>query len=119
MPAGTPGHIVEPMATIEPAASDPAKRTFLAERYRSGRSPADADSEAQAAGRAARQLSSEGRPVVLLGALLVPGDETLFSLFWAASKQDVAAVGERAAQPYDRISEGVPTRRARSRLPVS
>ena len=82
-------------------------RTFLAERYHTGSSEAVARRESTAARLAAAQLSLEGRPVTLLGCLLVPNDETLFSLFGAASPDDVAAVGERTDAPYDRITEGV------------
>ncbi|MEO5885383.1 MAG: hypothetical protein ABIQ58_07720 [Candidatus Limnocylindrales bacterium] len=78
-------------------------RTFLAERYRAGMSQAVARGETEAAQTAAIELSGEGRYVTLLGSLLVPGDETVFSLFGAASPEDVAAVGERTRQPYDRI----------------
>jgi hypothetical protein len=82
-------------------------RTFLAERYRAGTSPAVARRESEAAQRAAVELSGEGRPVRLIGSLLVASDETVFSLFGASSPEDVAAVGERIDQPFDRISEGV------------
>jgi len=88
-------------------------RTFLAERYRAGTSRELARQEAEAIRVAAIELSAEGRPVTLIGSLLVPLDETVFSLFGAASSGDVAEIGERTNQPYDRISEGVPiTRRA-------
>ena len=53
--------------------------------------------------------------MTLLGCLLVPSDDTVFSLFGAASSADVAAVGERIAAPYDRISEGVPVTSLRVR----
>ncbi len=56
---------------------------------------------------AARALTEEGRRVTLIGSLWVAGDETVFSLFGAMSRADVAAVGERTQLPYDRISEGV------------
>lgn len=82
-------------------------RTFLAERYHTGSSEAAARRESAAASLAAAELSFEGRPVTLLGCLLVPSDETVFSLFGAASLDDVVAVGERTDAPYDRISEGV------------
>lgn len=84
------------------------RRTFLAERYRAGGSRETVRGETNAARLAAIQLSLEGRPVSLIGSLLVPTDETLYSLFWATSRGDVAAVGERTNQPYDRISESVP-----------
>ncbi len=85
----------------------PIARTFLAERYRAGGSRATARRELDAASLAAVQLSLEGRPVRLLGSLVVPTDETIYSLFGATSREDVAAVGERTDQPYDRISESV------------
>lgn len=89
--------------------------TYLAERYRAGTSQASARRESEAARLAAAELSHEGRPVTLIGSLLVPSDETVFSLFGASSRDDVAAVGERAAQPYDRISEGVPVTPVRAK----
>jgi len=82
-------------------------RTFLAERYRAGTSPAAARRESEASKTAADELSAEGRPVTLMGSLLVPLDETVYSLFGAVSPEDVIAVGQRADQPFDRISEGV------------
>ena len=107
MPAMRQGLRVDRMAPdVAPAPRGPV-RIFLAERYRAGTSAAVARSESQAAEAVAGELSREGRPVALLGSLLVPIDETVFSLFEAASAADVAAVGERTAQPYDRISEGV------------
>ena len=60
-------------------------RTFLAERYGPGASQATARRESEAARLAAIELSREGRPVTLFGSLLVPSDETVFSLFEAAS----------------------------------
>lgn len=85
-----------------------ALRTFLAERYRAGTSREGALRDSEAAHAAAIELSIEGRPVTLIGSLMVPTDETFFALFGASSPEDVAAVGERTNQPYDRISEGVP-----------
>ncbi|MBA2718281.1 MAG: hypothetical protein H0U52_03410 [Chloroflexi bacterium] len=86
-------------------------RIFLAERYGAGTSATTARQETRAAEDVAMELSREGRPVTLLGSLLVPIDETVFSLFEAVSAADVAAVGERTEQPYDRISEGIRVRR--------
>ena len=82
-------------------------RTFLAERYRAGTSQAAARRDTDAVRRAAIELSGEGRTVSLIGSLLVPSDDTVFSLFSAASSDDVAAVGDRIDQPFDRISEGI------------
>lgn len=90
-------------------------RTFLAERYGAGTSPETARRESEAARDAAMELSREGRPVTLIGSLMVPSDETVFSLFGAASPEDVAAVGERTDRRYDRISEGVPVTPPRAR----
>lgn len=96
------------MATDGSTAPRETRTTFLAERYRAGGSRETARREADAARRAAAQLSLEGRAVTLIGSLLVPTDETIYTLFGAASREDVAAVGERTEQPYDRISESVP-----------
>ena len=94
-------------------ASDPSTSphlpfaTFLAERYRAGTSQAAARRDTDAVRRAAVELSEAGRSVTRNGALLVPADDTVFSLFSAASPDDVAAVGDRIDQPFDRISEGI------------
>lgn len=118
MLAGGAVCIVTGMAPDRLPARHASFRTFLAERYRAGTSHAVACCESEAARDAAIELSKEGRPVTLIGSLLVPGDETIFSLFGAASPEDVAAVGERTDQPYDRISEGVPVTPPRGcRLP--
>jgi hypothetical protein len=100
--------IVSDMAPDRSTAQPVTRRTFLAEHYRAGSSRETARSEFEAAQVAAVQLSLEGRPVTLIGSLLVPSDDTVYSLFGAASRDDVAAVGERTDQPYDRISESVP-----------
>ena len=68
----------------------------------------DGSSESTAAQRAATQLSSEGRSVTLLGCLLVPSDDTVFSLFGAASSADVAAVGERTPRRTTASPRGSP-----------
>lgn len=107
MAAGPPARIVAGMAPdVTPAPRGPT-RIFLAERYKAGTSAAAARQESQTAADVASKLSCEGRPVTLLGSLLVPIDETVYSLFEAGSAADVAAVGERTVQPYDRISEGL------------
>lgn len=98
-------HMAQDRTAALPVAG--SRRTYLAERYRAGGSRETARQELEAAGHAATQLSREGRPVRLLGSLVVPTDETIYSLFGAASREDVAAVGERTDQPYDRISESV------------
>ena len=108
MPAGGAVRIVWDMAPDRLPAPRTSFRTFLAERYRAGTSQAVARRESEAARVATVELSNEGRSVTLIGSLLVPSDETIFSLFVSASPDDVAAVGERTDQPYDRISEGVP-----------
>lgn len=100
--------IVSDMAPDRSAALPLSRRTFLAERYRAGGSRETARRESEAASLAATQLSLEGRSVTLIGSLMVPSDETVYSLFGATSRDDVAAVGERTGQPYDRISESVP-----------
>lgn len=108
MLAGRPVRIVDAMAPDSSHAPAGPQRTFLAERYGAGTSTTIAWREIEAARAAAVELSLEGRMVTLIGSLLVPCDETVFSLFGAASLGDVAAVGERINQPYDRISEGLP-----------
>lgn len=117
MLAGGVGCIVAGMARDPLPPRHASFRTFLAERYRAVTSHALARYESEAVQVAAIELSTEGRPVKLIGSLLVPGDETIFLLFGAASPEDVAAVGERTHQPYDRISEAVPMTPPRDRRP--
>jgi len=113
-----PWRNVAAMASDLSAAPRGSRRTFLAERYRAGGSRETAHLESHAAVLAAAQLTLEGRPVTLIGSLLVPSDETIYSLFGAMSREDVAAVGERTDQPFDRISESVPLALRRSRSAV-
>jgi hypothetical protein len=96
------------MASDHRPSPDLSFKTFLAERYRAGTSQAAARRESEAIREAAIELTGAGHRVTLIGSLLVPTDDTVFSLFSAASPEDVAAVGERTEQPFDRISEGIP-----------
>jgi len=115
MLAATPRPHGAAMASDHRTSPDVSFRTFLAERYRAGTSQAAARRESEAVREAAVQLSEAGRRISLIGSLLVPTDDTVFSLFTAASADDVAAVGERTQQPFDRISEGIPVSPSRFR----
>jgi hypothetical protein len=89
---------------------------FLGEMYVSRNNGAAVeDDEARVRGAAA-QLSGEGRHVRFVRTIFVPEDETCFYLFEAASEGTVREVGLRAALPFDRVSESMPTRHLSRRV---
>lgn len=57
--------------------------------------------------RAATTLTTAGRPVRYLGSTLMPVDEFVLCLFEAQTDDDVRAVNELAAVPFDRIGPAV------------
>ncbi|HEY2915616.1 MAG TPA: nickel-binding protein [Candidatus Limnocylindrales bacterium] len=77
---------------------------FVVELYQptagSSRSLADGRRRARAA---AADLSREGLPVRFLRSLFLPGDETCFYLFEAASADVARAAAERAGLAVDRV----------------
>ncbi len=56
---------------------------------------------------AAEELTSEGTPVTFLHSIFVPDDETCFFLYEAVSADVVRAVAQRAALPFERVSEAL------------
>ena len=79
---------------------------FLAETY----APRDAPGPAAGAARGADQASGPGGPVRLLGAILVPDEETCFWLYQAPSAGAVRAAMTAAGLRPDRINPAVPVR---------
>jgi hypothetical protein len=60
---------------------------------------------AERLGRAAAELTAEGRPVHILRSIFVSEDETCFVLVEAASAEDVRAAARRATLPFERVVE--------------
>jgi hypothetical protein len=82
-------------------------RAFVAEQYLPADGAAAAACGADAAGRAAEQLTREGTPVQFVRSIFVPADETCFHLYLAESIEAVHAAAGRAALRLDRVSEAL------------
>jgi hypothetical protein len=82
-----------------------ATRCFLVEWYQTGPAALTATEAAEQLSHAAA-ASGDG-PVVLIMALTVPADQTLFGVFSAASADAVIDTCQRAGWPADRISTDV------------
>jgi hypothetical protein len=79
--------------------------TFLAECYVSA---ADQPDDVAALMRlGADAAAGEGVDVTYIRSILIPGDETCFHVFEAATAEAVAAVGVRVAVPLIRVVEAV------------
>ena len=84
--------------------------TFLVLRQLPGLTRDQYASAQQAAGEAARQASSGGRVVRLLGGFFMPGKGRAICIFCAQSLADVTAVNERAGVPFTEILEAIELR---------
>jgi Protein of unknown function (DUF4242) len=80
-------------------------RAFVAEQYLPAKAAATAAYGAEAAGRAAEQLTREGTPVRFVRSIFVPEDETCFHLYLAESIEAVHAAAGRASLPVERVAE--------------
>jgi hypothetical protein len=78
---------------------------FLVELYAPKTDAAGVERDAQRARLAAEQLSRAGTPVRYLRSLFVPLDETCLLLYEAASADAVRMAAQRAALPFDRVTE--------------
>ena len=87
-----------------PADSQP--RGYLAECYWPGVSADKLAAAFARAEQAAAELRGQGRPVHVLGSILVPADEVVFWLF-DGQEADVRAVSEKAGFPFERILESL------------
>ena len=58
---------------------------------------------------AAIALAAQGRPLVYVWSTIVPSDESYFSLFEAASREDVRAAYARAGVRFERMTEAITT----------
>jgi hypothetical protein len=81
--------------------------TYLVELYLSGTDMAAFSLGAERARQAAEELSRQGPPVYHLRSIFVPGDETCFHLYEAASVERVREAAKRAGLPFERVSEAV------------
>lgn len=57
---------------------------------------------------AVAELRSGAPAVEYLGALLLPGDEVVFHLFWATSSRAVSDASVRAGIDFERVLESIP-----------
>jgi len=78
---------------------------FLVELYVSRTNCTASAVSAERLGRAAEELTAEGRPVRLLRSIFVPEDETCFLLVEAATAETVRETARRAALPLERVVE--------------
>jgi hypothetical protein len=78
---------------------------FLIELYVSRADAAGAERDARRARLAAEQLTRAGTPVRYLRSLFLPLDETCLLLYEAASADAVRTAAQRAALPFDRVTE--------------
>jgi muconolactone delta-isomerase len=81
--------------------------TYLAELYQQRLGARDLEGQTVRAQVAAQDSSADGRRVRLLRSIFVPGDETCFQLFEAASAEDVEQVLSQAGLAVERIVEVV------------
>ena len=77
-------------------------RSYLVECYWPGVTEDKLATLVRRAQAVASELRHSGRRVDFLGSILVPADETVFCLF-AGAEEDVRAVSERAAVPFERV----------------
>jgi hypothetical protein len=78
---------------------------YLVELYVSKTNCAAVAVEAERLGRAAAELTAEGRPVRLVQSIFVPEDETCFLLVEAATTENVRETARRAALRIERVVE--------------
>jgi uncharacterized protein DUF4242 len=80
-----------------------SRTTYLVERYWPGVSEDLVTGAHERLAAATERSPGEGKRVRLVSSILVPKEESVFSLFEAASEDDVAEANRRAAVPFDRI----------------
>jgi len=81
-------------------------RSYLVECYWPGVSEQDLDATLGRVREAARVLRRDGRPVDLVGTIVVPADETVFCLF-DGLEADVRTVSIRAGVAFERVLESL------------
>lgn len=80
---------------------------FLVEFYISREEGAGVGSRSEIARLAAEELTREGTPVRYVHSIYVPEEETCFFLYQAVSADAVREAAQRAALPFERITEAV------------
>jgi hypothetical protein len=88
-------------------ARGPEVAYFLAEFYLPATSPGGTAEALARARAAAEEVAREGDLLRLLRIIFVPGDETCFVAYEAASSEAVAEAGRRAGLDFDRIVAAV------------
>lgn len=89
------------------ADGDGLVKTFVVERYWPGVSVEQAEAVIAREASLVEEMSAEGRPIRVLHATLVEGDETMMSVVEALSRADVVELGERSGTPADRVVPAV------------
>lgn len=82
-----------------------AAASFLVERYWPGVSQHMVEEAQRRLNAATDRLLTEGVRVRCVSSILIPKEESVFSLIEAASGDDVAEANRRARVPFDRILE--------------
>jgi general stress protein YciG len=88
-------------------ARGPEVAYFLAEFYLPAASPGGTAEALARARAAAEEVAREGDLLRLLRIIFVPGDETCFVAYEAASSEAVAEAGRRAGLDFERIVAAV------------
>jgi len=83
------------------------RQTFLVEHYRPGRDVLQLNSSIARIQGTVAEMERAGEPVRYLSATIVPGDESFFCLFEAASEEVVSDAYRRADVPFERISAAI------------
>jgi hypothetical protein len=83
---------------------------YLVELYVGRAATTELDASAVRAANSAVALSAQGRDVRYIRTIFIPGDETCFHLFEAASSEFVAEAADRAGIRSERIVEAVTLR---------
>ena len=78
---------------------------FLVELYFSKTNCAAVAASGERVGRAAAEVTAEGKPVRLLQSIFVPEDETCFLLVEAAQAETVRETARRAGLSIERVVE--------------
>jgi general stress protein YciG len=83
---------------------------FLAEVYLAATSPGGTAEAAARARAAAEEVARDGSLLRFLRIIFVPGDETCFVAYEAATSEAVAEAGRRAGLDFERIVAAVEAR---------
>jgi len=91
-------------------------REFVAEQYLPAADAGVAAQRADAARRAAEQLTREGTQVQFVHSIFIPDDETCIYLYRAESIETVELAAARASLQLDRLAEAIPAGRDEQRV---